>query len=88
MYSPLTHGKRLAHPVLREIAHALRRTPAQVLLRWGIQRGVVVLPKSVTAALIGENASLFDFVLDARAMSRLDGLEENLVTGWDPATQP
>jgi diketogulonate reductase-like aldo/keto reductase len=86
-YSPLTRGQRLAHPVVVELASTLRRSPAQVLLRWGIQHGFVVLPKSVTPARIEENAALFDFELDASSMQRLDALEEGLVTGWDPSTQ-
>jgi diketogulonate reductase-like aldo/keto reductase len=86
-YSPLTHGQRLSHPVVVELAGALQRSPAQVLLRWGIQQGFVVLPKSVTPARIEENAALFDFELDAAAMQRLNALEEGLVTGWDPETQ-
>ena len=87
-YSPLTHGKRLSDPAVKVLADALNRSPAQVMLRWGIQRGTVVLPKSVTPARIVENASLFDFELDAKAMARLDALEEGLVTGWDPANEP
>lgn len=86
-YSPLTHGQRLNHPVLLEVAAQVERSPAQVLLRWGIQRDFIVLPKSVKPERIAENAALFDFELDAAAMARLDGLEEGLVTGWDPATQ-
>lgn len=86
-YSPLTRGQRLGHPVVVEIAKQLERSPAQILLRWGLQQGYVVLPKSVNRARIEENAKVFDFSLDAVAMSRLDGLEEGLVTGWNPATQ-
>lgn len=86
-YSPLTHGKRLSDPTVKVIAEDLNRSPAQVMLRWGIQRGTVVLPKSVTPARIVENASLFDFTLDAKAMAQLDALEEGLVTGWDPANE-
>lgn len=86
-YSPLTRGERLGHPAVTEIAEQVGRSPAQVLLRWGLQHGFIVLPKSVTPARIQENARLFDFALDAQAMSRLDALEEGLVTGWDPATQ-
>lgn len=86
-YSPLTRGQRLDHPVVLDIASQVQRSPAQVLLRWGIQRGFVILPKSVTPSRIEENASLFDFSLDSAAMARLDDLEEGLVTGWDPATQ-
>jgi diketogulonate reductase-like aldo/keto reductase len=73
--------------VVKEVAQQTQRTPAQVLLRWGIQHGFVVLPKSVTPSRIAENAGIFDFTLDAAAMARLDGLEEGLATGWDPAGQ-
>lgn len=86
-YSPLTRGQRLGHPTLVEQALRFGKSPAQVLLRWGLQKGFVVLPKSVTPARIAENATLFDFSLDVTAMRQLDGLEEGLVTGWDPATQ-
>jgi diketogulonate reductase-like aldo/keto reductase len=87
-YSPLTQGQRFDDPVLREVARAVKRSPAQVLLRWGIQHGHVILPKSVTRSRIAENAQLFDFALDAAQMARLDGLEDNLVTGWDPNGAP
>jgi diketogulonate reductase-like aldo/keto reductase len=86
-YSPLTRGQRLSHPVLLEVAQSAQKSPAQTLLRWGVQHGFVVLPKSVTPERIQENAAIFDFQLDDAAMSRLDALEEGLVTGWDPATQ-
>lgn len=86
-YSPLTRGERLDHPVVVAAARAAGRTPAQVLLRWGVQHGYVVLPKSVRRERIAENAAVFDFELDAVWMAQLDGLEENLATGWDPATQ-
>jgi diketogulonate reductase-like aldo/keto reductase len=87
-YSPLTRGKRLDHPVVVSIAQSARRSAAQVLLRWGIQKGVVVLPKSTQPPRIEENCAIFDFELDASSMEELDGLEEGLVTGWDPAKQP
>jgi diketogulonate reductase-like aldo/keto reductase len=86
-YSPLTRGLRLEHPVVVDVALGAKRSPAQVLLRWGIQHGFVVLPKSVNRARIAENGTLFDFELDGEAMARLDALEEGLVTGWDPAQQ-
>jgi len=87
-YSPLTRGERFDDPVLRDVARATQRTPAQVLLRWGIQHGHVILPKSVTRSRIAENAALFDFALDAAQMARLDGLEQGLTTGWDPDGAP
>jgi diketogulonate reductase-like aldo/keto reductase len=86
-YSPLTRGKKLGHPVLEEVAKKTKRSPAQVLLRWGVQHGFVVLPKSTRAERIQENGRLFDFSLSAEAMKRLDALEEGLATGWDPGSQ-
>ena len=83
-YSPLTKGQRLSHPAVAEVARRLGRTPAQVLLRWGVQHGMVVLAKSVHPPRIAENAAIFDFELSAAAMAELDALEEGLVTGWDP----
>jgi diketogulonate reductase-like aldo/keto reductase len=87
-YSPLTHGRRLDHPVVKDVARRVGRSVAQVLLRWGLQKELVVLPKSTKPARIAENGALFDFTLDDRAMNDLDALEENLATGWDPAEQP
>jgi len=87
-YSPLTKGERLQHPVVMEVAGAVGRTPAQVLLRWGLQSGMVVLPKTTHPERQAENLALFDLVLSAEQMARLDGLEEGLVTGWDPRGQP
>jgi diketogulonate reductase-like aldo/keto reductase len=86
-YSPLTHGQRLDHPVVKDVARRVGRSVAQVLLRWGLQQGAVVLPKSTKPARIAENGALFDFTLDDRAMGELDALEEGLATGWDPAEQ-
>jgi diketogulonate reductase-like aldo/keto reductase len=87
-YSPLTKGVRIEHPAVGAIAQRVRRSPAQVLLRWGIQHGTVVLPKSTHRERIAENAALFDFALPADAMAELDALEEGLVTGWDPREAP
>jgi diketogulonate reductase-like aldo/keto reductase len=86
-YSPLTHAKRIDHPVITDVAQRVKRSNAQVLLRWGTQGGMVVLPKSVNAARIAENAKVFDFELDAAAMKALDALEEGAATGWDPREQ-
>jgi diketogulonate reductase-like aldo/keto reductase len=86
-YSPLGSGALLSHPVVNEVAKAIGKSAAQVLLRWGLQHDLVVLPKSVRDARIAENAALFDFTLDAAAMARLDGLEAGRATGWDPRTQ-
>ncbi len=86
-YSPLTHGQRLDDPVVANIARRVGRSAAQVLLRWGLQHDLVVLPKSTKPARIAENGALFDFTLDHRAMAELDALEDGFVAGWDPAEQ-
>ena len=87
-YSPLTKGARLAHPEVVRVATRVARTPAQVLIRWGLQQGLVVLPKSSRPTRLAENYAALDFVLDDRDMAALDRLEEGLVTGWDPRRAP
>jgi diketogulonate reductase-like aldo/keto reductase len=87
-YSPLTKGERLAHPAVRAVARSAQRTPAQVLLRWGLQREMIVLPKSTRPERLAENLALFDFTLSAAELAQLDALEEGLVTGWDPRDEP
>jgi diketogulonate reductase-like aldo/keto reductase len=83
-YCPLTRGEKLKDPVVVGIARRYGKTPAQVLLRWALQREVVVIPKSVKPARITENAGLFDFILDERDMAALDALDADFRTCWDP----
>ena len=86
-YSPLTKGRRLGDSTLASVAAEVGRTPAQVLIRWSLQKGFVVLPRSSNAGRIAENAAVFDFVLDDAQVAALDALDEGLTTGWDPARQ-
>jgi diketogulonate reductase-like aldo/keto reductase len=86
-YSPLTKGRRLGDPTVAAVAAEVGRTPAQVLLRWSLQRGFVPLPRSSNPARIAENAAVFDFALDDTQVSALDTLDEGFVTSWDPARQ-
>jgi diketogulonate reductase-like aldo/keto reductase len=74
-YSPLGTGRHLRDRQVSAIADRLGRTPAQVLLRWALQRGVVVLPKSTHRERIEQNAQVFDFDLAAEDMAALDGLD-------------
>jgi diketogulonate reductase-like aldo/keto reductase len=83
-YSPLTKGARLSHPEVQRVAKNVGRTPAQVLLAWGLHHGLVVLPKSSQPARLAENLAAIDVELGADDMVALDALEEGLVTGWDP----
>lgn len=83
-YSPLVRGRRLDHPVIREIARQRQRTPAQILLRWSLQRGLVAIPKSVRPERIRENAAVFDFELTPKELERLDSLDERSHVAWNP----
>ncbi len=87
-YSPLTRGHRLDHPVIKAVAAEHRRTPAQILIRWGLQHGLVVIPKSVRPERIRENAQVFDFELARADMARLDALDERSHVAWDPDDLP
>jgi diketogulonate reductase-like aldo/keto reductase len=75
-YSPLGTGRHLSDPRVGEIAERLGRTPAQVLVRWCVQRDLVVIPKSTHRERIEENASVFHFTLSAEDMAALDALDE------------
>ncbi|BCJ34083.1 2,5-diketo-D-gluconic acid reductase [Actinocatenispora thailandica] len=74
-YSPLGTGRHLGDRRVAGIADRLGRTPAQVLIRWALQRGLVVLPKSTHRERIESNAQVFDFALTDEDMAALDGLD-------------
>ncbi len=74
-YSPLGTGRHLGSGTVAQVAERTGRTPAQVLLRWGIQRGTPVIPKSVHRERIAENAQIFDFALSDEDMAALDALD-------------
>ncbi|WP_327692291.1 aldo/keto reductase [Streptomyces sp. NBC_00461] len=85
-WSPLAQGAVLAEPALTEIAGRHGRSPAQVVLRWHLQLGNVVIPKSVMPARIHENIDLFGFVLSDEEMTAIAALDRGLRTGPDPDT--
>jgi diketogulonate reductase-like aldo/keto reductase len=87
-YSPLTRGYRLGHPALLDLARTYSKSPAQVMIRWSLQRGMVVIPKSVRPERIKENGEVFDFEISAADMATLDSLNEDLHTAWDPTDEP
>jgi diketogulonate reductase-like aldo/keto reductase len=84
-YCPLTRGDKLKHPLLVALARKHGKTAAQVMLRWALQHGVAVIPKSVRTERIDENAALFDFELSGDDMAQLDRLDEGYRTCWDPS---
>ncbi len=74
-WSPIAQGDVLDDPVVTEIAAKLGRTPAQVVLRWHVQRGNIIFPKSVTPERIRENFEIFDFEIEPADLEQIDGLE-------------
>lgn len=83
-WSPIAQGAVLHDPTITEIAEKHGKTPAQVVLRWHIQLGNVVFPKSSTSARIRENIDIFDFELGSEEMSSIDKLDRGERTGLDP----
>ena len=82
-YCPIVRGERFEEPKLRRLAEKYGRTPAQVLLRWSLQKGFVPLPKSVTMRRIEENADGFGFELREEDIAELDTGEYS-PCAWDP----
>jgi 2,5-diketo-D-gluconate reductase A len=85
-WSPIAQGQVLDNPALAGVADAHGKTPAQVVLRWHIQRGDIVFPKSVTRSRVEENFDIFDFELDESQMGVISALNEDRRIGPDPDT--
>jgi diketogulonate reductase-like aldo/keto reductase len=85
-WSPLAQGRVLDVPTIEEIAEAHGKTPAQVVIRWHLQLGNVVIPKSVTPERIRANLDLFDFELSDDDLAAIARLEAGHRTGPDPET--
>lgn len=84
-YSPLARGEKLRDKAISEIANRIGKTNAQVMLRWSVQQGLVVIPKSVHRDRILENSQVFDFELSSADMKTLDALSDNYRVAWDPS---
>ena len=87
-YSPLARGERFNNPTITALSRKYSKTPAQIMLRWGLQHQLVVIPKSNREERIRENSQVFDFNISAGDMLVLDGLNQNLRTNWDPTGVP
>ena len=85
-WSPLAQGEVLGDPEIVSIAGRVGKTPAQVVLRWHIERGDIVFPKSVTPARIKENIDIFDFELSGEDVEAISALDRGERTGPDPDT--
>ena len=84
-YRDGSHGSTLDDPVIGDIASAHGKTPAQVMLRWGLQHGRSVIPKSTKPSRITENINVFDFELSADEIAAIDGLDTGRRGGPEPA---
>lgn len=85
-WSPLMQGKVVDVPLLQELATKYGKTPAQITLRWELQKGVVVIPKSVKEDRIRSNAELFDFEISEEDIAKIDALDQGRRIGPDPFT--
>jgi 2,5-diketo-D-gluconate reductase A len=85
-WSPIAQGAVLDDPAVTAVAKRVGRTPAQVVLRWHLQRGDIVFPKSVTPERVKENFELFDFELSDQDMAAITALNRDERTGFDPDT--
>ena len=84
-YSPIVQGRSLDDPTLQAIANDHGKSVPQVMLRWHLQSGVAVIPKSANPDRIRENADIFDFVLDPEAMAKIDSLDrDQSIISWRP----
>jgi 2,5-diketo-D-gluconate reductase A len=83
-WSPLGQSEDLRHSTIRDIAKRVGRTPAQVVIRWHLQIGNIVIPKSTTPARIEENFDVFDFELSAEDVEAIEGLDAGNRLGPDP----
>ena len=87
-YSPLAHGYGLDDPVLQSIAKRHTKSAAQIMLRWCLQQGWIILPKSVHKDRIADNLKVLDFELDSEDLLKIKGLDKNYRTCWDPTHVP
>ncbi|KAH7355622.1 NADP-dependent oxidoreductase domain-containing protein [Pyrenochaeta sp. MPI-SDFR-AT-0127] len=87
-YAPLVRALRMKHPKIVSLSKKYGCTPGQLLVRWSLQHGYVPLPKSVKQARIVENSQIGGFEIEDADMKTMDGLDEYLVTDWDPTDCP
>jgi diketogulonate reductase-like aldo/keto reductase len=87
-YSPLTKGRMLDDQPLKNISHNYRKTPAQLLIRWCLEKKTITLPKSANVSNIMENSEVFDFTISKEDMTKLDSLHRNMRVTWDPTDEP
>lgn len=87
-YSPIAHAKEMNEPVIKKIAEKHNKSYAQIMIRWGIDQGFVVIPKSSNPKRIKQNIDVLDFKLDDSDLSEIKALDRNLRTCWSPVNVP
>ena len=87
-YSPLSRARKLDSPILARVGSHYGKTPAQVMIRWGLQHGLVEIPKSTHKERIMENASVFDFQINDSDMKEIDSIDKDSRVSWDPSGVP
>lgn len=86
-YSPLTRGQKLKDPRLVDIAQRYNKSTAQILIRWALERELIVLPKSAHPERIKENAAIFDFSISKEDLELLESFDEGLHVAWNPVNE-
>ncbi|QEE16979.1 aldo/keto reductase [Promethearchaeum syntrophicum] len=87
-YAPLTHGYKIndiKSPQFLQLIEKYNKSAAQIMLRWNIQLGNVIIPKSINPSHIKENAEIFDFTISVDDMHYLDSFNEDFHSDWDPS---
>ncbi|KAL5526632.1 hypothetical protein ACEPAF_8356 [Sanghuangporus sanghuang] len=87
-WGPLVRAYRFKHPVLIQLAQKHGKEVPQVLLRYSLQKGFIPIPKSASKERIISNTKIYDFELSPEEIKGLDGLDEHLITDWDPSECP
>ncbi|GBE88582.1 Aldo/keto reductase [Sparassis latifolia] len=87
-WAPLVRGLRFNHPSIKTLAQKYNKEPAQILLRYSLQKNYIALPKSASRSRIQSNIQIYDFNLTSEEIAHLDSLDEELVTDWDPTKCP
>ncbi|PRP85294.1 hypothetical protein PROFUN_06896 [Planoprotostelium fungivorum] len=83
-WGPLVRGEKFDHPVIVSMSKKYGKSPAQILLRWGLQHDFITIPKSVSKDRIIQNSQVFDINIEPEDMKVMDALDEYFVTDWDP----
>jgi len=87
-YSPLSRSRKLDSPILARVGSHYGKTPAQIMIRWGLQHGLVEIPKSTHKERINENSNVFDFQINDTDMREIDSIDRESRVSWNPSAIP